>query len=192
MRLDATQWGVVAAAVAIALAGGGYGWISWRRRRAERALLGRFEAISADLLRAVLVPDTAGGHIHCDFVLLTRRGLLVVDLRDVPGMIFGGRHMDEWTVMDGHQRRTFANPVESLHDRVAAVKQLAGEAPVQGRIVFTARGRFPKGLPPHVAMLDALAAEFPPVEGHAEEAERWREAFASLRAATRPSPLARR
>lgn len=192
MRLGAIEWGVLAVVVVAGLGAAGYGGMRWRRRQAEQALLARFREVSTDLLRAVLVPDTAGGYIHCDFVLLTRAGLVVVDLRDVSGIVFGGRYMDEWTVMDGHQRRTFVNPIEALHDRVAAVKQLVGEVPVEGRIVFTPRGRFPKGLPPYVAMLDRLAAEFPPVEGHAEEAARWEDAFATLRAACRPSPLARR
>lgn len=191
MKPDALQWSLIGAAVAVVLLGAVLGWRSWRRHVADRELLARLQAVSTDLLRAVLLPDTGGGHIHCDFVLLTRRGLVVIDLRDVPGMIFGGRYMDEWTVMDGHQRRTFANPIEPLHDRVAAVKQFAGEAPVDGRVVFTGRGRFPKGLPPFVAMLDALVPEFGPIEGHQPEAERWREAFAQVRSAGRPSPLAR-
>lgn len=191
MRLTAVEWGLVAAAAAALSLAGYLGWRRWQRHAAGRALLARLQALSVDLLQAVLVPDTSGGHIHCDFVLLTPDGLLVIDLRDVPGVIFGGRYMDEWTVMEGHQRRTFANPIEPLHDRVAAVKQLAGEVPVDGRIVFTARGQFPKGLPPFVAMLEALAGEFPPARGREADAERWRESFARLRAASRPSPLAR-
>lgn len=191
MQLNTVQWGLVGAVVAVVLIGGFLGYRRWRRHVADRDLLAHLQAVSVDLLRAVLLPDTSGGSIHCDFVLLTRHGLLVVDLRDVPGMIFGGRYMDEWTVMDGHARRTFANPIEPLHDRVAAVKQFAGEAPVDGRVVFTSRSRFPKGLPPFVAMLDALVREFPPVEGHREEAERWREAFLQVRAVGTPSPLAR-
>lgn len=191
MKLSIVEWGLVAAAGAVLALGGYLGWRRWRRHVAARALLAKLQDVSVDVLRAVLVPDTSGGQIHCDFVLLTPGGLLVVDLRDVPGVIFGGRYMDEWTVMDGHQRRTFANPIEPLHDRVAAVKQLAGEAPVEGRIVFTSRGKFPKGLPPFAAMLDALAGEFPPAQGREAEAEHWREGFEKLRAASRPSPLAR-
>ncbi|MCU0975323.1 MAG: NERD domain-containing protein [Steroidobacteraceae bacterium] len=191
MKLTLVEWSLVAASGAALALGGYLGWRRWRRQVAARALLARLQAVSVDLVQAVLVPDASGGQIHCDFVLLTPGGLLVVDLRDVPGVIFGGRHMDEWTVMDGHQRRTFANPIEPLHDRVAAVKQLAGEAPVEGRIVFTARARFPKGLPPLVAMLDALDGAFPPARGHEAEAERWRDAFLAVKAASRPSPLAR-
>jgi hypothetical protein len=191
VKLSAVEWVFLAAAGAALALGGYLAWRRWRRHVAARALLARLRAVSVDLLQAVLVPDTSGGQIHCDFVLLNPDGLLVIDLRDVPGMIFGGRQMDEWAVMDGHHRRTFANPIEPLHDRVAAVRQAAGDVPVEGRIVFTARGRFPKGLPPLVALLDQLAAEFPMAAGREAEAERWREGFERLRAACRPSPLAR-
>ena len=51
-----------------------------------------------------------GGNFHVDFLLLTSLGILVIDLRDVRGNIFGGDQMTEWTVMDGAQRTTFTNP----------------------------------------------------------------------------------
>ena len=98
-----------------------------------------------------------GGGFHVDFLLLTMRGVVVVDLRDVQGNIFGGDQMAEWTVMDGPQRFTFTNPQSALYDRIAAVKAIAGEVPVEGRIVFTRRGKFPKGLPKWTLMLDAPA-----------------------------------
>ena len=84
------------------------------------------------------------------------RGVVVIDLRDVKGNIFGGDQMAEWTVMDGAQRFTFTNPQSALYDRIAAVKAIAGDVPVEGRIVFTRRGKFPKGLPKWTLMLDAL------------------------------------
>ena len=89
------------------------------------------------------------------------RGVVVIDLRDVQGNIFGGDQMAEWTVMDGPRRFTFTNPQSALYDRIAAVKAVAGDVPVEGRIVFTRRGKFPKGLPKWTLMVDALRAEFP-------------------------------
>ena len=77
------------------------------------------------------------------------------------GNIFGGDQMAEWTVMDGPRRFTFTNPQSALYDRIAAVKAVAGEVPVEGRIVFTRRGKFPKGLPKWTLMVDSLRAEFP-------------------------------
>jgi hypothetical protein len=144
------------------------------------------------LLRDILIPDGSGGQLHIDFLLLTARGLLVVDYRDVEGVVFGGEHMKEWAVMDGNRRTTFLNPLEALYDRIAAVKLLAGEAPVDGRIVFTSRSKFPKGRPPRVMRLDLLEAEYPAAaEGGAHPGERYRTVWDQLASQVEPSPLAR-
>jgi hypothetical protein len=130
-----------------------------------------------------------GGSYHVDYLLLTLRGVVVVDLRDVRGNIFGGDQMAEWTVIDGARRFTFTNPQGALYDRIAAVKAVAGEVPVEGRIVFTRRGKFPKGLPKWTLMIDALRAEFPQAdfESPAESAARFREGWQRLKEAVKPS-----
>ena len=169
------------------------GYRRWQRHRSRGQLIRAFEAASAALLKAVLIPDGRGGLLHIDFLLLTARGLLVVDFRDAEGIVFGGEHMREWAVMNGHERSTFLNPLETLYDRVAAVKTLAGDAPVEGRIVFTERATFPKGRPPHVLRLASLEAEYPPPEPGVSPhpAERWRTAWTELLAQCEPSPLGR-
>jgi hypothetical protein len=168
---------------------------AWRRfgvYRARKQLIKSFENVSAAVLRDVLIPDGSGGQLHIDFLLLTGKGLLVVDYRDVEGVVFGGEHMREWAVMNGSARTTFLNPLEALYDRIAAVRLLAGEAPVDGRIVFTDRSKFPKGRPPRVMRLDLLEAEYPAAaEGSAHPAERYRAAWEQLAAQAEPSPLAR-
>jgi len=179
---------------ALAAYGAVLGWRRWRLHLARRQLFRAFQASSAALLRDVLVPDGSGGHLHVDFLLLTGRGILVVDFRDVEGVVFGGEHMREWAVMNGHRRATFLNPIEALYDRVAAVRALAGDVPVDGRIVFTERAQFPKGRPPRVLRLASLEAEYPPPEpgSAAHPAERYRAAWDELVAQTEPSPLGRR
>jgi hypothetical protein len=173
-------------------AGGAAAWRMWSRYRARRQLVRSFEAVSIAVLRDVLIPDGSGGQLHIDFLLLTARGLLVVDYRDVEGVVFGGEHMREWAVMNGSQRSTFLNPLEALYDRIAAVRLAAGEAPVDGRIVFTSRSKFPKGRPPRVMRLDLLEGEYPPPQpGGVHPAERYREAWNQLVAQVEPSPLAR-
>lgn len=184
--------GASAVAVTAAIAWGAY---AWRRHRARRALLAQFEAIAVEHLQDVLLPDGNGGWFHVDFVLLTPGGVVVVDLRDVVGLVFGSEQMTEWTVMQKTRRFTFANPLGPLYDRIAVVRQIAGEGvPVEGRVVFTDRGSFPKGHPPHVTRLASLDGEFPPVErGVANAAaERFREAWKRLGDAASPSPLRRR
>jgi hypothetical protein len=136
-------------------------WRWDRRRRARAARAAAVTRCGVEYLRDVLVPDGQGSALHVDFLLLTARGVVVIDLRDVAGNIFGGDQMSEWTVMQRARRFTFVNPQTGLYDRIAAVRALAPDLPVEGRIVFTARGRFPKGLPRHTLMLESLPAEFP-------------------------------
>lgn len=164
-----------------------------RRRSARKRLHENIAAIGVEYLRDVLVPDGMGGSMHVDYLLLTTRGVVVIDLRDVRGNIFGGDQMTEWTVMSGASRQTFHNPQHALYDRVASVRALAGDLPVEGRILFTRRGRFPKGLPRWTLMVDSLAAEFPPPDS--DSAVRWvegyREAWQGLVSSVSASPLRR-
>ena len=182
-----------AAAAAVGLGTAYYVWRAVRRRRARQELHESILSIAFDHAQDVLVPDGMGGVMHIDYLLLTSRGLLVVDLRDISGNIFGGDQMTEWTAMEGARRQTFPNPQGALYDRVAAVRSLAGDLSVEGRILFTRRGRFPKGLPRWTLMVDSLRTEFPPPDTHAFASwlARYRETWEQLRGQLTASPLRR-
>lgn len=183
-------WLIAAGAVAV---GWGLTWLwRWYRRyRARAKLIGAVTSGAVDHLAEVVVPDGMGGEIHVDFVLLTPRGIVVIDLRDVSGNVFAGDQMDEWTVMDGAHRYTFVNPQGTLYDRIAAVKAITGDTPVEGRVVFTYRAKFAKGLPKWTRMLESLQAEFPPVEPSqvSSVTDRFGEDWRTLKAAVSPSLL---
>lgn len=169
-----------------------FGLRLWQRHTRRKALLLRLERISFDAAHQVLVPDGMGGFFHVDHLLLTQKGLIVLDTRNVAGVIFGGDQMSEWTVMSRKERFTFDNPQPALYDRVAAVKQLAGDAPVEGRLVFSNLGKFTKGMPKWVLMLDDLEVEFPPVirggAAAAQQPERAGVAWSRVKGQLRPSP----
>jgi Nuclease-related domain len=192
-RLPPLAWLLIAAAAVLGFLLF-WAWSWYRGYRARRALHAAVTAGAAAHLSNSLVPDGMGGSFHIDFLLLTLRGVVVIDLRDVKGNIFGGDQMAEWTVIDGARRFTFTNPQSALYDRIAAVKAIAGEVPVEGRIVFTRRGRFPKGLPKWTLMLDALRAEFPAAdfESPAETIARFRDGWHSLRDTVKPSSMGAR
>src|ERR1700678_1172289 len=97
-----------------------------------------------------------------------------------------------WCRTGRAQRYTFSNPQPGLYDRIAAVRALAQGLPVEGRIVFTTRGRFPKGLPRHTLMLDSLPSEFPASDREVMRLllERWMPAWAAIRKSLAPSQLA--
>jgi hypothetical protein len=156
------QFAALAIGILVVVLGGTFGVRAWLMRRRDAHRVARVTSGAADYLRDVLVPDGNGGDFHLDFLLLTSRGVIVIDMRDVAGFVFGGDQMTDWTLMSGPHRSTFANPQSALYDRIASVKAIAQEdTPVEGRIVFTKRAKFPKGLPRFTVMLDSVAAEFP-------------------------------
>ncbi len=131
-------------------------WGLRARARRYRGFARLFAEIASARLDNVLVPDGEGGEIHLDHVLLTGRGIVVVHVKQVAGTVFGSDRMDDWTVIDGERRRTFANPQGSLYDRVAAVKRIVRDIPVEGAVLFPEGASFQGGAPRHVA----TAAEF--------------------------------
>jgi hypothetical protein len=167
---------------------------SYRRFAWRRSLLAALRRVSYDVVRDVLVPDGMDGHVHVDFLLLTQRGILVLDLREIPGLVFGGDQMDQWTVMTRSRRFSFANPQGPLLDRIAAVKQIVDDVPVEGRVLFTTRSRFPKGRPKSVLMLDSIAAEYAPMDMTSMQSvvSKYQPAWERLKASARPSDIARR
>ena len=182
----------IAAGVAIALVGaGGYvAFGAYQRRARRKQLLARLDRIAYESAHQVLVPDGMGGYIHIDHLLLTPRGLLVLDTRRVPGLIFGGDQMSDWTVI-GRRRFTFDNPQPALYDRLAAVKALAGDFPVEGRLLFSNIGKFTKGMPKYVMMLDGIEVEFPQVDRSLKGSaalEPFAEVWSRVVAQLKPSP----
>ncbi len=86
-------------------------WLRARRahkalvaRRGRRRFRGASSTCSCRTARAATITSTS--------LPLTSLGILVVDLRDVRGNIFGGDQMSEWTVMDGARRSTFTESPE--------------------------------------------------------------------------------
>jgi hypothetical protein len=162
-RID-PQWIAGGAALLLFGAGGYVAYGAYQRRSRRKALLARLDRIAYEAAHQILVPDGMGGFIHIDHLLLTPRGVLVLDTRRVVGLIFGGDQMSDWTVMGRSHRYTFDNPQPALYDRIAAVKALVGDFPVEGRLLFSNLGKFTKGMPKYVLMLDGIEVEFPQVD----------------------------
>ncbi len=102
-KLPPTAWALIAAAAVFGFLAA-WLWRWYRQYRLRAALRTAVTAAGSDHLVDMLVPDGMGGGFHVDFLLLTTRGILVIDLRDVQGNIFGGDQMADWTVMDGPRR----------------------------------------------------------------------------------------
>ena len=163
-----------------------------RKRRRDSGVKGALKTISVDSMKDVLVPDGMGGHIHVEHLLLTGRGLLVINVKPYHGIVFASDRMDDWTVMHDGNRQTFGNAIGPLLDRGAAVKQIVKDINVQGYLLFPEGADFSKGQPKTVILPEALVSEFS--RSADQDRERVMSAFQpyweKLRAAVEPAQAA--
>ena len=131
-----------------------------RRFRKARTLKKVFGAIAYDRIDELIIPSADEGEIQIDHLLLTAEGLLIVDIKDVSGAVFGSDKMHDWSVIGDDHQFTFLNPQHALHDRIEAVRQIVRQVPVTGRVVFLDDAEFKKGIPGLVSTLDSLQKEF--------------------------------
>jgi len=129
-------------------------------RGGRNALRRAYNEISFERIESLIIPSADEGEIQVDQLMLTSQGLLIVDIKDVSGTVFGSDKMQDWAVISEQRRYTFPNPQPMLYDRIAAVRQIVREVPVAGRIVFLDGAEFTKGVPGLVCTLEELVDEF--------------------------------
>jgi len=136
-------------------------WLWYRKRRARKLSVdGVLDEIGYDRIHDLVIPNGDEGEILIDHLVLTSQGLLIVDVKDVQGIVFGSDKMQDWTVISSDRRYTFSNPQPALYDRIAAVRHIVRQVPVAGRIVFIDGAEFTKGVPGLVCDLDELLEQF--------------------------------
>ena len=136
-------------------------WLIYRRFFARgNSLENALAAIGFDHINALIIPNADEGEIQIDKLILTSQGLLILEIKDAQGVVFGSDKMQDWTVIAEDRRYTFPNPQPSLYDRIAAVRQIVRQVPVSGRILFLDGAEFTKGVPDLVCNLEELVAEF--------------------------------
>jgi len=134
-------------------------WLVWRRSR-RSTIRKSLAAIAIAQIDDVVVPDGMEGEIHIEHLLLTRNGVLVLNVKHYEGVVFASDKMDQWTVMGPDGRLAFNNPLPALYDRVAAVRQLVRDIDVTGFVVFPSGADFSKGRPGDVMLPEDLVAAY--------------------------------
>lgn len=157
LQLDSNPWILPLLAVAGLL-------LVWLLVRVVTGRAGGLEKvlseISFDRIEDLIIPGADEGEIVVDYLLLTSQGLLILHIKDVQGVVFGGDKMQDWAVISDQRRYTFSNPQPALYDRIAAVRQIVRQVPVAGRILFLDGAEFTKGVPGMVCSLSGLREEF--------------------------------
>ncbi|MEO8465763.1 MAG: nuclease-related domain-containing protein [Gammaproteobacteria bacterium] len=140
------EYTVLIGGVLVLVVVGAVAWRFWLRR-GPLTMAQVLASVAIDRVQDVLLPDGMGGQIQIEHLLLTGNGLLVIDSKAFEGTIFASERMAEWTVIGKQGRFTFPNPLGTLYDRVAALKQLVRDVPVTGLVLFGERADFSKGRP---------------------------------------------
>lgn len=136
-------------------------WLIYKRFFARGTPLENALAeIAFERIESLVIPSADEGEIQVDKLLLTTKGLLILEIKDVQGAVFGSDKMQDWTVIAEDRRYTFPNPLPALYDRVAAVRQIVRQVPVEGRVLFLDGAEFTKGVPEYVTDLENLVSEF--------------------------------
>ena len=155
--LEGSPWALPLAVVGVLL----LAWLAWRWFTGRGTPLQRaLGDIAYERIEKLVIPSADEGEIQVDQILLTSQGLLILEIKDVQGTVFGSDKMSDWTVIAEERRFTFPNPQPALYDRIAAVKQIVREVPVSGRVLFLEGAEFTKGVPSMVCDLDELVREF--------------------------------
>lgn len=124
------------------------------------SLEGALAQVSFERIEGLIIPSADDGEILIDYLLLTAQGLLILEVKDVQGTVFGGDKLRDWSVIAADGRFAFSNPQPALYDRIAAVRQIVREVPVSGRILFLEGAEFTKGVPDLVTNCTDLISEF--------------------------------
>lgn len=157
LQIDQSKWLVSLITLLVLLSL----WLAYRSRLGHRRTVEKvLQEIGYDRINDLVIPNGDDGEILIDYVLLTSQGLLIVDIKDVEGTVFGSDKMQDWTVIGDKRRYTFSNPQPALYDRIAAVRHIVRQVPVAGRILFSDGAEFTKGVPGLVCKLEDLLEQF--------------------------------
>ncbi|MDH5407583.1 MAG: NERD domain-containing protein [Gammaproteobacteria bacterium] len=112
--------------------------------------------ISKRAIRNVIIPDAVEGSSFIDWVILTPKGILVLNIKSYRGMIFASENIHQWTQVVNKRSYTFKNPLPQLELDVVTIKSFIPGAPVKGYVVFDYDSVFPKGKPAKVTTINEI------------------------------------
>jgi hypothetical protein len=151
----------------------------------------RLNRLFPEVRHDLILPDGRGGLTQIDHLALTPAGLLVVETKTYSGSILGQSNESTWTQALGRQRHRFQNPLRQNFAHVRAIEALVPDVPVEGRVVFAGKARFPKGMPEGVCHASELRDELEPLR-QGEVSPLLRAAWEQVLAASRTDRAARK
>jgi len=131
-------------------------YLRYRKKRFARKIKRQVKRISYDHIENVILDGGPDDYAQFDYLLLTDKGIVILDIKDYAGHIFGADKINEWTQIINRRSYKFANPFFELSHKIELVKGINKDINVSGLILFTDEADFPKGCPDSVIALKTL------------------------------------
>jgi hypothetical protein len=164
MTQNAGTFGLGLVALVLLGAAGWYFWCQAQKARHERHVDEVIRSLGLPFIKDVVLPDGVDGLVFMDYVLLTPKGMVALDIHHQEGVLFGGDAVDQWSQVVRNRTYKFPNPLYDHETRIQALKWNAEElgcddVEATGWVVFSNAGNFPKGIPKGVRMIDDIAKD---------------------------------
>lgn len=90
-----------------------------------------------------------GDSTQIDHVVISTRGVFLIETKNFSGRIFGKTTDSHWTQMVGRTKRQFQNPLRQNHKHVRFLSEHLDvkDSAIRPMVVFLAGAEFPKGKP---------------------------------------------
>jgi len=127
--------------------------------QAVNHLLGKyFSNETCHLLKNVTLP-IAGGTTQIDHVLVSTKGIFVIETKDYSGWVFGNPKLPKWTQTTRWGEYKFQNPIHQNHKHIKELERyfdFLTDKSFKSIVVFVGDGKFKTAMPENVLHLDNL------------------------------------
>lgn len=124
----------------------------------RRALLQRFSGEGYHLLNNLTLP-IADGTTQIDHVLVSTRGIFIIEVKHYSGWIFANEKSPKWTQVIFKVKNSFQNPLRQNYLHFKTVEKVLDFLPpeiIRSIVVFTGTAEFKTKRPEGVLLLDEL------------------------------------
>lgn len=160
-------YSLIAAGIIFVLVTAWYIWRYLQKTRHQRQIHKVLESLGTKYLHDIILPDGIEGYTYIDYLLLTPKGMIVLDINFSEGHIFGGESVDQWTQVVNNKTYKFNNPlynnltkcqavIWNIANNISEENRTNNDLETHGWIAFSSAGNFPKGIPDHVSMISDL------------------------------------
>jgi len=125
----------------------------------RRVVLFNFPAPKYHLLNNITIPFE-DGTTQIDHVLISTKGIFVIETKDYSGWIFGNANSKHWMQVIYKVKNQFQNPLHQNYLHVKSIQKLMDflpEGQIHSVVVFTGKGEFKTPMPKNVIYLNNLA-----------------------------------